>query len=172
MGARICRTLSPIPGYVLRIAVYLAITVVFDVPIAIIGVAVALANLAAVWISAKKREDDIRAYSRDVGVLQGDISRTIDGIETIKSCGAEDVTFLQLTSAGTQVINNKTRMDQTGVYTTALFSFLNALCSGMILIVGVLGDFVRGHQHGHSHIPAGNCGGHAGAGGQCCHGGG
>ena len=137
MGARICRTLSPIPGYVLRIAVYLAITVLFDVPIAIIGVAVALANLAAVWISAKKREDDIRAYSRDVGVLQGDISRTIDGIETIKSCGAEDVTFLQLTSAGTQVINNKTRMDQTGVYTTALFSFLNALCSGMILIVGV-----------------------------------
>ena len=137
MGARICRTWSPMPGYVIRIAVYLAITVVFNVPIAIIGAAVALANIAAVGIGAKKREDDIRAYSRDVGALQGDVSRTIDVIETIKSCGAEDVVFVQLASAGTQVINTKTKMDRTGVYTTALFSFLNALCAGMILIVGV-----------------------------------
>lgn len=137
MGMNISRTLSPIPGYVLRIAVYLAITVVLDVPIAIIGVVIALANIAAVVVSAKKREDDIRSYSRDMGALQGDISRTIDVMETIKSCGAEDVVFVQLTSAGTQVINTKTKIDQAGVYTTALFSFLNALCSGMILIVGV-----------------------------------
>lgn len=137
MGLQICRMLSPIPGYVIRIGVYLAITIILDVRIAIVGIITAAANIATVIMSAKKREDHMNSYSRDMGKLQGDISRTIDIIETIKSCGAEDAMFTRLSASGTHAVNTKTKIDKTGVYTNSLFSFLNIFCSGAVITVGV-----------------------------------
>lgn len=90
------------------------------------------------WWSALKNERMTSAPTAATwGRCRAISPEPLNVMETIKSCGAEDVVFVQLTSAGTQVINTKTKIDQAGVYTTALFSFLNALCSGMILIVGV-----------------------------------
>ena len=137
MGAAICRMLTPLPGYVLQMAVYLVLTAAFDVHIALIGVLCAGANVAAMILSSRRYEEKMRSYSRDMGVLQGDISRTVDIIETEKSCGAEDAVFARLMAAGTQAVNTRNEIDRTGVYTETLFAFLNAFGSGAVLITGV-----------------------------------
>ncbi len=137
MGAKLVRMLSPIPGYVMQVIVYFILIVVFDIHIAFIGILCAAANVCAMIASSKKYEDQMRSYSRDLGALQGDISRAIDMVETIKSCGAEDAIFNRLTAAGTQAVNTKTQIGKTGVRAGSLFSFINALGSGVILISGV-----------------------------------
>ena len=137
MGGRLVMLLSPIPTYVIQVIVYLILITVFDVHIALIGMLCAAANIVSMIISSKKYEEKMTSYSRDMGALQGDISRTVDMIETVKSCGAEDAVFARLMAAGTQAINTKTVIDKTGVYTNSLFAFLNALGSGVVLIAGV-----------------------------------
>ena len=137
MGSAICRMLTPLPGYVLQIAVYLILTAVFDIYIALIGVLCAGVNIAAMILSSRRYEEKMRSYSRDMGALQGNVSRTVDIIETVKSCGAEDAVFERLMAAGTQAVNTRNEIDKTGVYTETLFSFLNAFGSGAVLIAGV-----------------------------------
>ncbi len=137
MGIDIFRMLSPLPGYILQAAVYLTLIFVFDAYIAIIGSLTAAANIAAMLISSKKHGEELRSYSRDIGALQGDVSRTIDIIETVKSCGAEEAMLSRLMAAGTQTVNTKTNADKTAVTMSALFSFLNAFCAGTVLIAGV-----------------------------------
>ena len=137
MGAGICRMLSPVPGYILQMAVYLLLVTAFDLHIALIGVLCAGATIAAMLVSSGRYEEKMRSYSRDMGALQGDISRTVDIIETVKSCGAEEAVFARLIAAGTQTVNTKNEIDKVGVYTETLFSFLNASGSGIVLIAGV-----------------------------------
>lgn len=136
MGIDIFRMLSPVPGYILQAAVYLTLIFVFDAYIAIIGLLTAAANIAAMLISSKKHGEELRSYSRDIGALQGDVSRTIDIIETVKSCGAEEAMLSRLMAAGTQTVNTKTNADKTAVTMSVLFSFLNAFCAGTVLIAG------------------------------------
>lgn len=137
MGLRLSRALTPIPGYVMQIVVYFVLVAVWDVSIALIGMFCAAANIVATLMSATKYEEEMRSYSRDLGVLQGNIARTVDMMETIKSCGAEDAMFARLMSVGTQAVNTKTRIDKIGVETGSLFSFLNAFGSGAVLIAGI-----------------------------------
>lgn len=137
MGGQLVRMLSPVVGYVLQILVYFTLVAVFDVHIALIGVICAAVNIVATLISARKYEEKMSFYSRDMGALQSDISQAVDMIETIKSCGAENGAFARLMASGNQAINTKTDIDRTGVYTEGLFSFLNMLGSGAVLIVGV-----------------------------------
>lgn len=137
MGAKLVRMLSPVVGYILQILIYLALITLFDVHIAFIGVICAAVNIVSMLISSKRYEEKMRSYIRDMGALQSDISQAVDMIETIKSCGAEDGAFARLMASGSQTINTKTDIDKTGVYTASLFSFLNMLGSGMVLIFGV-----------------------------------
>lgn len=145
MGGQLVRLMSPIPAYVLQIIIYLILIAAFDVHIALIGVLSAAANIVSMLISSKKYEEKMRSYSRDMGALQSDVSRAVDMIETVKSCGAENAMFTRLMAAGTQTINTKTEIDKTGVYTSSLFAFLNALGSGAVLIVGVW-EILSGHM--------------------------
>ncbi|MEA4848617.1 MAG: hypothetical protein VB106_15420, partial [Clostridiaceae bacterium] len=110
------------PAYILQGLVYLVLIAAFDLHIALIGVLCAVLNLMSVIASSRKHEDQMRAYSRDMGVLQGDISRTVDIIETIKACGCEEGIFARLTAAGTQTINTRTEIEKTGIYTGSLFA--------------------------------------------------
>ena len=137
MGGQLVRLLSPIPAYVIQVIVYLILIAVFDVHIALIGILCAAVNIVSMLIGSKKYAEKMSSYSRDMGALQGDISRTVDMIETVKSCGAEDAMFARVMAAGTQTVNTKTEIDRTGVYTSSLFAFLNALGSGVVLIAGV-----------------------------------
>lgn len=137
MGIDIFRMLSPVPGYILQAAVYLTLIFIFDAYIAIIGLLTTAANIAAMLISSKKHGEELRSYSRDIGALQGDVSRAIDIIETVKSCGAEEAMLARLMAAGTQTVNTKTNADKTAVTMSALFSFLSAFGTGAVLIAGV-----------------------------------
>ncbi len=137
MGAKLSSMMSPVPGYIMQIIIYFILIAVLDAHIAFIGILCASANICAMIISSQKYEEKMRSYSRDMGALQSDISQTIDMIETIKACGAEDAVFARLMAAGTQTVNTKTQIDKTGVYTTGLFSFLNALGAGAVLIAGI-----------------------------------
>lgn len=137
MGIDIFRMLSPVPGYILQAAVYLTLIFAFDAHIAVIGVFTAAVNVIALLAGSKKRGEEMRSYSRDMGALQGDISKTIDIMETVKSCGAEEAMFARLTAAGTQAVNTKTDAGKISVIMSALFSFLNAFGAGAVLIAGV-----------------------------------
>lgn len=137
MGERISKLMAPLAGYIIQITAYVLIMIVFDAHIALIGILSAVVNILIIHVSADKYRERAGSLSRDVGVLQGDISVTIGAIESIKSSGAEESAFERLAESGTKALNTRASIDKTDVYTDSLFSFLNALTSGVILIFGV-----------------------------------
>lgn len=128
--------MMPVPGYVLQTASYIIITALIDSHAAVIGIVAAVVNVGAMIISSRRHAEKMRSLIRDKGALQSDISRTVDMIETVKACGAEESMFARLTAAGTQMLNTKTEIDRDGVYTSALFTLLNSFAAGAVLIVG------------------------------------
>lgn len=148
LGINISCMMSPFFGYIMQIIIYFILIAVFDVHIALIGVLCAAANIAALIIRSKKYEEKMCSHIRDMGALQNDISQTVDMIETIKACGAEDAVFTRLIASGTQALNTKTQIDKAGVCMGSLFGFLNTFTSSVVLIVGIwkilCGDMTTG----------------------------
>ncbi len=137
MGERVTNLLTPVPGYIIQIAAYVLILILFDAHIAVIGILPALVNIAVIRACADSYRKKSGALSRDAGTLQGGVSAAVGAIETIKSSGSEDSMFERLIASGTKLLNTKIEIDKTDVLTDSLFSFINALTSGAVLIFGV-----------------------------------
>lgn len=137
MGNAISLILSPLPAYVMQAIVYLIVILLFDVQIAMIGIICALINIVSMLISSKKYEELWQSYNRDLGILRTDTARTVDMIETIKSCGCEDTMLVRLISSGTKAINTKTKINQTSVYSETFAMMFNIVASSIVLIAGI-----------------------------------
>ena len=136
MGHRISIMYSPIPGYILQIILYLMLIFLLNVHIAFISVLCATASIICLTAGSHVYEDNMRAYSKNMGTLQGEVSRVIDGIETIKSCGAEDAATINLISNGCDALNLRTKMESTRNIMEVLISFFQSLGVGIILAAG------------------------------------
>lgn len=136
MGTRLSRMLSPLTGYMIQIVLYMLLIFITDLHIAFIAVLCVAASAVCLIADSVLHEENARSYSKNMGVMQSDVSRVIEGIETVKSCGAEDSACVRLIASGCDVLNQRVKMETTGHYTDIFISFFQSLGTGIILAAG------------------------------------
>jgi NHLM bacteriocin system ABC transporter peptidase/ATP-binding protein len=120
----------------LLIGFYAALMIQYDVTLTLIGVAIAVVNLAALHQVSRKRVDDNRKLLQETGKLLGTSMAGLQIIETLKSMGSESDYFSRWGGYQTKVLNSEQELGSI----TQLFSvvplFLTALNSVAILGIG------------------------------------
>lgn len=137
LGRTLTALLPAMPIYAMQAAIFLVLLVSMNVQTAAIGFISVIISAVSTVISSKLYREKLLTLDRDRSSFQSRISQTVDAIETIKSCGAEDVMFGRLTAEGTKVINSRTEIERTSILSSSLFTFLNSLSSVMVIIAGV-----------------------------------
>ena len=137
IGNGISSSFFPMPAYVMQILIYLALLLVINSRIAAAAVVFGIINTLTLLIVSNLYSKKTLVLSRDNGVLESNVSRSIEMIETIKAFGTEDAMFSRLISHGTSALNTRIDIDRIRIISESVFSLVNLLCSGTILILGV-----------------------------------
>lgn len=145
MGNGISRLLFPMPTYILQSVIYLILFFIMDSRIAWIAVVCAGLNIVAMIFNARSNSAKMKVYHRDLGMLEGHISRSVDIIETIKASGAEEAVYSRLAAKGAQTLNSKMAIDKTNALSESMFLFFEQICRAMILIAGVW-EIINGYM--------------------------
>jgi len=122
----------------LLIGFYAALMFQYDVTLTLIGVAIAVVNLAALRQVSRKRVDDNRRLLQETGKLLGTSMGGLQIIETLKSMGSESDYFSRWGGYQAKVLNSEQDLGSITQLFSAAPLFLTALNSVAILGIGSL----------------------------------
>ncbi|MFG2720771.1 NHLP family bacteriocin export ABC transporter peptidase/permease/ATPase subunit [Streptomyces sp. NPDC048416] len=115
---------------------YAAVLIRYDVLLGVIGIGMALLNIAVLrWVS-RARTDAVVALRADRGNLTATTFTTLSLIETVKATGSEPDAFTRWAGFLAKVITAKQRLGPPTAVLTVVPAMLAALNSGLILLVG------------------------------------
>ncbi|MEV8566891.1 NHLP family bacteriocin export ABC transporter peptidase/permease/ATPase subunit [Streptomyces sp. NPDC051322] len=118
------------------VSFYAAILIRYDVLLGVIGIGMALLNIAVLrWVS-RSRTDAVVALRADRGNLTATTFTTLSLIETVKATGSEPDAFTRWAGYLAKVISAKQRLGPPTAVLTVVPAMLAALNSGLILLVG------------------------------------
>jgi NHLM bacteriocin system ABC transporter peptidase/ATP-binding protein len=110
----------------------------YNVTLSIVGLVIALLNLAAIrWIS-RARSDSNSKLLQDMGILNAYSILGLQNIESIKSTSSEDDLFSMLVGCQARVINGQQRLSAWGQVLQLGPNFLNQINSMALLGLGGL----------------------------------
>jgi NHLM bacteriocin system ABC transporter peptidase/ATP-binding protein len=121
---------------VCTIGLYAAVMFYYDPLLASLGVASAALNLAALqWVSRRRRDANMR-LATEQGKAQGLAIAGLHGIETLKASGLESDFFARWAGTYAKAVNAQQELGAASQALGVLPSFLSALSSALVLIVG------------------------------------
>jgi NHLM bacteriocin system ABC transporter peptidase/ATP-binding protein len=122
----------------LLIGFYAALLIHIDVALGVIGLTMALLNVAALRLVARARTDAVQAASAERGKLNSATFNTIRLIETIKATGGEPDAFARWANSLAKVITARQRQGAPAAVVSALPALIAMVNTGLILLVGGL----------------------------------
>ena len=123
---------------VFMIAFYAIVMFYYDLVLASIGVASALANLLALqWISRRRVDANVRLL-QEQGKVSGLAIAGLQGIESLKASGLESDFFARWAGTYAKAINAQQELGVANQTLGVLPSLLSALTAALVLIVGGL----------------------------------
>ena len=137
MAEIICTRITPVFLNVVMIGLYLTVLIYFDVLMALVGLLVAVINIAFVTYISGVNADKSRVLMRDMGRLSGMALAGIDMIETIKSSGAESGYFEKWMGYQTKVINGNKDIQTRNIYLRVIPQILQKLLDVFVIVMGV-----------------------------------
>ena len=121
---------------VTMIAFYAFVMIQYDVVLTVIGVAIALLNLVALRVSARRRTDTSRRFEQEQGKVLATSFNGIQMIESLKAGGAESDFFARWAGFQTKSIRAEQDLAVTTGYVSVVPTLLSGLTTVAILIVG------------------------------------
>src|SRR5882757_9620098 len=120
------------------IVFFAAAMAIYDLPLAVIGVAMSLANVLALKLIGKRREDLSRSLSLEQGKLVGATVSAVRSIETLKASGLEDEAFGQWAGIQAKALNAEQELGASSIFLDMLPTLFTGLTVAAILGVGGL----------------------------------
>ncbi|MFC5469188.1 NHLP family bacteriocin export ABC transporter peptidase/permease/ATPase subunit [Cohnella suwonensis] len=122
----------------LMIVFYFILLVQYSWLLTLLGVGIALANFGYLRIVSRVQTDRNQRLMLDDGKMDGVSMSGLGMIETLKASGAESDFFNRWSGWQSKLMNTQQKLGETGQYLTTVPSFLSAINSMVILIVGGL----------------------------------
>ncbi len=123
---------------VVLIAFYALLMLTIDVPLTLIGIAVALLNVAALRFVARRRVENNQRLLQERGKLLGTATYGLQSIESLKASGAESDFFAQWSGYQAKVLNAEQELGVATIFLSAVPPLLFALNVALILTLGGL----------------------------------
>mgnify|MGYP003093898158 CR=1 FL=1 len=128
--------ITPVFFQALLIIVYCIAAFMFNIYVALIGVAAIILNVIMTVYASEKMSSLSALGRKNTGLYQSSLASSVDMIETIKSCSCEDAMFARLTGTAALNIEAKEKVEKINVYSSGAFYFINLLVSASILVIG------------------------------------
>lgn len=123
---------------VVSMVFFLILLLYYDITLTVVGVSIALMNIAILRSLGRLRKDRSDLLSSENGKLAGTAFGGLITIETLKASGRETDFFGRLSGAQARVINSLRSVIEDTMYPSVAPSLLNALNTSVILTLGAL----------------------------------
>jgi NHLM bacteriocin system ABC transporter peptidase/ATP-binding protein len=117
---------------------FAAAMAIYDVPLAVIGVSMSLANVLALRFVGERRQDLSRSLALEQGKLVGATVGAVRTIETLKASGLEDEAFGQWAGIQAKALNAEQELGVSAILLEMLPTLFSGLTIAAILGIGGL----------------------------------
>lgn len=118
------------------IVIFAAAMAIYDLPLAVIGVGMSLANVLALKLFAERRQDLSRSLALEQGKLVGASVSAVRSIETLKASGLEDEAFGQWAGIQAKALNAEQELGLSAIFLDMLPTLISGLTVAAILGIG------------------------------------
>jgi NHLM bacteriocin system ABC transporter peptidase/ATP-binding protein len=122
----------------LSVAFFGCAMALYDVPLAAIGISLALLNVVGLKLIARHREDLGRSLALERGKLMGSTIGAVRTIETLKASGLEDDAFAQWAGVQAKALNAEQGLGFSSILLDVVPTLLSGLTMAAILGIGGL----------------------------------
>ncbi len=137
IAKNLVETFAPLVINTVMMLFYLVVMIRYSLPLALVGVAAIVINLAVSAFVSKKRVNITRVMMRDSGKLVGTTVSGIEMMETIKSSGCENGFFEKWAGYQASVNTQHVRFAKIDQYLGMIPQMVSSLTGVLILILGV-----------------------------------
>jgi NHLM bacteriocin system ABC transporter peptidase/ATP-binding protein len=141
IASELCTQLAPTILDVVMIGVYLVVMVYYNLPMALIGVAMAVCNILIMQMVSKQNTNAAKSIQRDSGKLSGIMISAVSMIETIKASGSETGFFEKISGYQTKYNNAMLDLKRRNTMIAVVPQLLSGICTGAVLMLGVYNIF-------------------------------
>lgn len=120
------------------IVFYFALMVSYNLTLAMVGLVVAVINIAYLKFVSQKRIDQNRKLLQDRGKLMGTAMSGLQTIETLKATGSESDFFAKWSGYQAKTLNAEQELGVSTQYLSAIPTFLTSLTNTVVLVLGGL----------------------------------
>jgi NHLM bacteriocin system ABC transporter peptidase/ATP-binding protein len=117
---------------------YAALMFMYDVPLTLVCITIAFANIAAVKMVARKRVDASRRLLQEGGKLVGTAMNGLKIIDTLKASGSEGEFFSRWAGYQAKALNAEQELGKWSQYVNAVPPLVSSLTTAIILLLGSL----------------------------------
>lgn len=117
---------------------YAVLMFMYDVTLTIVCIAIALGNIAAVKLVARKRVDASRRLLQEGGKLVGTAMNGLKIIDTLKASGSESEFFSRWAGYQSKALNAEQELGRWSQYVNAVPPLVSSLTTAIILLLGSL----------------------------------
>ena len=117
---------------------YAALMFMYDVTLTVVCIAIALGNIAAVKLVARKRVDASRRLLQEGGKLVGTAMNGLKIIDTLKASGSEGEFFSRWAGYQAKALNAEQELGRWSQYVNAVPPLVSSLTTAVILLLGSL----------------------------------
>jgi NHLM bacteriocin system ABC transporter peptidase/ATP-binding protein len=117
---------------------YAGLMMLYDVPLTILCIAIALLNVGGMKLVARRRVDASRRLQQDYGKLMGTAMNGLQLLETIKATGGESEFFARWAGYQAKALRSQQELDTLSQLLNAVPPFVSNLTTALILLLGSL----------------------------------
>ncbi len=120
----------------LLVVFYAVLMMLYDVPLTLVCIVIALLNVGGMKLVARRRVDASRRLQQDYGKLMGTAMNGLQLLETIKATGGESEFFARWAGYQAKALRSQQELDTLSQLLNAVPPFVSNLTTALILLMG------------------------------------